>query len=208
MLMGSMKMDRWMRRHRPGVSTWLLLFVPSFIGCFRASLAWTIAHPRQFLASPAPPRTDVRLFLSSSVEGGKTAAAVSSAPESAVDPPYDYDVPEDAVVIIKPRAMRRLRELKSQQSPDRTLVLRMGVRSGGCSGMSYVMDFSSLDDVQEDDAVDQYAKDGISCVVDAKSLLYLYGLELDYSDQLIGGGFKFSNPNAEESCGCGSSFGV
>ena len=46
------------------------------------------------------------------------------------------------------------------------------------------------------------------CAVDPKSLLYLYGLQLDYSDELIGGGFKFSNPNAETSCGCGKSFGV
>jgi iron-sulfur cluster assembly accessory protein len=76
------------------------------------------------------------------------------------------------------------------------------------SGLSYVMDFSTSDDIQEEDEVDTYDQEGIQCVVDAKSLLYLYGLELDYSDDLIGGGFKFFNPNAEESCGCGSSFGV
>jgi iron-sulfur cluster assembly accessory protein len=54
----------------------------------------------------------------------------------------------------------------------------------------------------------QYPDESLKCVVDAKSMLYLYGLELDYSTELIGGGFKFFNPNAEESCGCGSSFGV
>jgi iron-sulfur cluster assembly protein len=54
----------------------------------------------------------------------------------------------------------------------------------------------------------QYPGESLKCVVDAKSMLYLYGLELDYSTELIGGGFKFFNPNAEESCGCGSSFGV
>jgi iron-sulfur cluster assembly protein len=75
-------------------------------------------------------------------------------------------------------------------------------------GMSYVMDFSTSDAIQEDDAVDDYPGEEIQCVVDAKSMLYLYGLELDYSEALIGGGFKFYNPNAEESCGCGSSFGV
>ncbi|EEC45780.1 predicted protein, partial [Phaeodactylum tricornutum CCAP 1055/1] len=88
------------------------------------------------------------------------------------------------------------------------LVLRMGVRSGGCSGMSYVMDFAKAADIQEDDQVDEYMSDRIQCVVDSKSMLYLYGLELDYSNELIGGGFQFFNPNAEESCGCGSSFGV
>merc|ERR1712176_1328810 len=104
--------------------------------------------------------------------------------------------------------MIRLRELREKQKTEDTLVLRMGVRNGGCSGLSYVMDFSTEDDIQEDDAVDEYPEEAIKCVVDAKSMLYLYGLELDFSDELIGGGFKFFNPNAEESCGCGSSFGV
>jgi len=82
----------------------------------------------------------------------------------------------------------------------------MGVRAGGCSGMSYVMDFISVNDVTGDDHIEEY--DGIKCVVDPKSLMFLYGLQLDYSDELIGGGFKFQNPNAESSCGCGKSFGV
>ncbi|KAG7359557.1 iron-sulfur cluster assembly accessory protein [Nitzschia inconspicua] len=119
----------------------------------------------------------------------------------------DFEAPEDAVINIKPKAMQRLRELREREKSD-SLVLRMGVRNGGCSGLSYVMDFSTEDDIQEDDAVDEYPGEKLKCVVDAKSMLYLYGLELDYSDELIGGGFKFYNPNAEESCGCGSSFGV
>jgi len=121
----------------------------------------------------------------------------------------DYEVPEDAVIVIKPKAMKRLRELREKQpNPDAFMVLRMGVRNGGCSGLSYVMDFSTEEDIQEDDEVDEYPAEMLKCVVDAKSMLYLYGLELDYSEELIGGGFKFFNPNAEESCGCGSSFGV
>jgi iron-sulfur cluster assembly 1 len=119
----------------------------------------------------------------------------------------DFEAPEDAVINIKPKAMQRLRELREKEKSD-SLVLRMGVRNGGCSGLSYVMDFSNEDEIQEDDVVDEYSKEKLKCVVDAKSMLYLYGLELDYSDELIGGGFKFFNPNAEESCGCGSSFGV
>jgi len=71
-----------------------------------------------------------------------------------------------------------------------------------------VMDFSTEEEIEEDDQVDEYPDEGIKCVVDTKSMLYLYGLELDYSDELIGGGFKFFNPNAEDSCGCGSSFAV
>jgi len=136
-------------------------------------------------------------------------SSTEEAPASSPKPqaPMDYEFPEDAVVTIKPNAMNRLRELRDKQD-NPSLVLRMGVRSGGCSGMSYVMDFSSEDSIEEDDEVDEYPGERIKCVVDAKSMLYLYGLELDYSDELIGGGFKFFNPNAEEACGCGSSFGV
>jgi iron-sulfur cluster assembly protein len=140
------------------------------------------------------------LFSASSADTEKAVTAEG-------DEQVDYEVPEDAVLVIKPKAMSRLRELRDKQD-DKKLILRMGVRNGGCSGMSYVMDFSTEDAIQEDDEVDEYSEENIKCVVDAKSMLYLYGLELDYSDELIGGGFKFFNPNAEESCGCGSSFGV
>lgn len=160
------------------------------------------------------------LLMTSSTDAAAAGAAAEpkeaeAASDAAAedDLPFDYEVPEDAVITIKPRAMKRLRELKAMDPATKEgggkLVLRMGVRSGGCSGMSYVMDFASLADIDDaDDAVDEYTEDGIVCVVDTKSVLYLYGLELDYSEKLIGGGFLFNNPNAEESCGCGSSFGV
>lgn len=105
------------------------------------------------------------------------------------------DVSEDVgekVIIITAKAMAHISDLKTKQGLD---TLRMGVRSGGCSGMSYVMDFIVEDQITEDDHIELY--DDVKCVVDPKSLLYLYGLQLDYSDELIGGGFKFSNPNAE-----------
>jgi len=121
----------------------------------------------------------------------------------------DYEIPEDAVINIKPKAMKRLRELRAKKKDqDSFMVLRMGVRNGGCSGLSYIMDFSTEEDIEEDDEIDEYTAEYLKCVVDAKSMLYLYGLQLDYSEELIGGGFKFFNPNAEESCGCRSSFGV
>jgi len=131
-----------------------------------------------------------------------------------VDNYDDDDDDDDLVIQIQPKAMVRLKELKSKQDDEAPMILRMGVRNGGCSGLSYVMDFSTEDAIEPDDMVDDYLnKDDddklwLKCVVDAKSMLYLYGLELDYSEDLIGGGFKFFNPNAEESCGCGSSFGV
>lgn len=72
--------------------------------------------------------------------------------------------------------------------------------------MSYVMDFVDENSITEDDHIEIFGN--IKAVIDPKSLLFLYGLQLDYSDELIGGGFKFENPNAETSCGCGKSFGV
>ena len=148
--------------------------------------------------------TDFRLTATTTT----TSTVLQSSPtDTTSEEEIDFEAPEDAVINIKPAAMNRLRELKAKENTD-VLVLRMGVRNGGCSGLSYVMDFSTEDAIEEDDAVDEYPGEKIKCVVDAKSMLYLYGLELDYSNELIGGGFKFFNPNAEESCGCGSSFGV
>mmetsp|Transcript_6672 Transcript_6672/g.8266 ORF Transcript_6672/g.8266 Transcript_6672/m.8266 type:complete len:94 (-) Transcript_6672:258-539(-) len=89
-----------------------------------------------------------------------------------------------------------------------TLHIRMGVRSGGCSGMSYVMDVCESEDVSPEDHIDEWPDLGIKCVIDPKSMLFLFGLNLDYSDELIGGGFSFSNPNADQTCGCGKSFNV
>lgn len=101
-------------------------------------------------------------------------------------------------------ALKHVLMLKNQQGKD--LCLRVGVRNGGCSGMSYMMDFEDHSKIREDDEVFDY--DDFKIVCDPKSLLYLYGLMLDYSDALIGGGFQFTNPNANQTCGCGKSFGV
>ena len=84
-------------------------------------------------------------------------------------------------------------------------VLRMGVRGGGCSGLSYTLGFDN--EVSEFDNVFEVAE-GVKVVVDMKSYLYLRGTELDFTTDLIGGGFKFNNPTARKSCGCGSSFQV
>jgi iron-sulfur cluster assembly protein len=173
-------------------------------------------NSRMIATTSTTPSSSFTKPTSSATTTTSASALQSSAEDTSVatatdedDVPIDYEIPEDAVINIQPKAMKRLRELRSKQKdPDAFMVLRMGVRNGGCSGLSYVMDFASEDDVQEDDEIDEYTAEKLKCVVDAKSMLYLYGLELDYSEELIGGGFKFFNPNAEESCGCGSSFGV
>ena len=101
-------------------------------------------------------------------------------------------------------ALQQVKFLREKQGKD--LCLRVGVRQGGCSGMSYIMDFIDSSAIRPDDDVFDY--DGFQLVCDPKSLLYLYGLVLDYSDAMIGGGFQFTNPNASQTCGCGKSFTV
>jgi iron-sulfur cluster assembly protein len=101
-------------------------------------------------------------------------------------------------------ALSHVKALRDQQGND--LCLRVGVRQGGCSGMSYLMEFEDISNARPDDEIFDY--DGFKLVCDRKSLLYIYGLVLDYSNAMIGGGFQFTNPNASQSCGCGKSFAV
>ncbi|KAL1503304.1 hypothetical protein AB1Y20_011356 [Prymnesium parvum] len=121
-------------------------------------------------------------------------------------PRADAAAVEESVVTFSDKALSQLQAMRTSQGLDE-MHIRMGVRAGGCSGMSYVMDVMSADDITEGDTVLKY-DDGIRCVIDPKSLLFLYGLKLDYSDELIGGGFSFHNPNADSTCGCGKSFEV
>jgi iron-sulfur cluster assembly protein len=107
-------------------------------------------------------------------------------------------------ILLSETALEHLQQLRSQQGSD--LCMRVGVRNGGCSGMSYAMDFETAENIREDDEVYDY--NGFRIVCDPKSLLYIYGMQLDYSNALIGGGFQFTNPNANQTCGCGKSFGV
>lgn len=107
-------------------------------------------------------------------------------------------------ILLSEAALQQVKLLQEKQGKE--LCLRVGVRQGGCSGMSYMMDFEDSSKISEQDDIFDY--DGFKIVCDRKSLLYLYGLMLDYSDSLIGGGFQFTNPNANTTCGCGKSFGV
>ncbi|KAL4195529.1 hypothetical protein AMTRI_Chr05g65110 [Amborella trichopoda] len=99
-------------------------------------------------------------------------------------------------------ALKHLNRMRSEKNED--LCLRIGVRQGGCSGMSYTMDFENRANARPDDSIIEY--NGFTIVCDPKSLLFLFGMQLDFSDALIGGGFAFKNPNASQTCGCGKSF--
>jgi iron-sulfur cluster assembly protein len=82
--------------------------------------------------------------------------------------------------------------------------VRLGVKTSGCSGMAYVMEF--VDDLNDDDTV--FEEMGVRVIIDEKSLVYLDGTEVDYGKEGLNEGFQFKNPNAKNECGCGESFTV
>lgn len=100
-------------------------------------------------------------------------------------------------------AIAEIRKLMAQEGFDKTQVLRVGVKGGGCSGMTYILGF---DHKQENDQ--SFEIDGISCVMDKAHGMYLYGMQVDWQDGLNNRGFTFKNPNASATCGCGTSFAV
>lgn len=82
--------------------------------------------------------------------------------------------------------------------------LRIGIKTTGCSGMAYVLEF--VDEIEDDDQV--FESQGVKVIVDPKSMVYLDGTEVDFAKEGLNEGFKFINPNAKDECGCGESFTV
>jgi iron-sulfur cluster assembly protein len=108
-------------------------------------------------------------------------------------------------VILTETAAREIKTIIQQQELDGEKVrLRVGVKGGGCSGFSYVLDLTETQ--KETDEV--FEQHGVKIICDPKSLLYLNGTTVDFKDEIMGRGFVFTNPNATTSCGCGSSFAV
>ncbi len=112
------------------------------------------------------------------------------------------DAADDIKVTLK--AVSEIQKIKAQNNIPTTYGLRVGVKGGGCSGLSYTLGFDA--ESRENDAILEVQ--GQQVFVDKKSLFYLMGVELDFTDGLNGRGFTFNNPNAAKTCGCGSSFGV
>jgi len=100
-------------------------------------------------------------------------------------------------------AAREIKTIIEQQELDAQNVrLRVGVKGGGCSGFSYLLDLTE----QQRDTDEIFEEHGVKIVCDPKSYLYLNGTSIDFKDEIMGRGFVFNNPNATSSCGCGSSF--
>jgi iron-sulfur cluster assembly protein len=110
-------------------------------------------------------------------------------------------------ISITDRAAQRIKQIREEQKIDDDAMLRVGVVSGGCSGLTYDLEFDSNPD-NGDEEEQQFEDKGIKLVVDMRSFLYLSGTELDYTDGLDGEGFHFHNPNANRTCSCGESFSI
>ncbi|MHA8106044.1 HesB/IscA family protein [Aquirufa sp. 5-AUSEE-100C1] len=108
------------------------------------------------------------------------------------------------MITISEIAANRIKEIRQNEGLTEDFNVRVAVEGGGCSGLMYQLDFAS-----EQQASDMIFEDkGVKVMVDKKSILYLAGTELDFSDGLNGKGFQFKNPNATRTCGCGESFSI
>ena len=108
-----------------------------------------------------------------------------------------------APVSLTQSAVNELRRLMNEDGFDKNNVLRVGVKGGGCSGMTYIMAFDASTDKDE-----RFEIEGIPCVMEKSHGIYLMGMEVDWQGGLNSRGFTFNNPNASKTCGCGTSFAV
>lgn len=109
------------------------------------------------------------------------------------------------MIEVTTNAIGQIKRIQEQDPAIQDAMLRIRVVGGGCSGMSYEMDFDKEGAQSGDEIIE---REGVKLVVDQKSLLFLKGTTLDFSSGLQGRGFEFVNPNAKRTCGCGSSFSV
>lgn len=115
----------------------------------------------------------------------------------------NYEI-DNTEIKVTSKAVSQIKKIMEENNIPENYGLRVGVKGGGCSGMSYSMGFDSASK-EGDKVIDS---SGMKLFIDGKSLFYLTGTELDFSDGLNGKGFVFNNPNAVKTCGCGNSFGV
>lgn len=108
-----------------------------------------------------------------------------------------------APVTLTGNAVKQIKRLMNEETFDHSQLLRVGVKGGGCSGMTYVLGFDDKKDGDE-----EFNINGVTCIMNKAHGIYLMGMEVDWQDGLNSRGFTFSNPNASKTCGCGTSFAV
>ncbi|MDZ7772560.1 MAG: iron-sulfur cluster assembly accessory protein [Balneolaceae bacterium] len=128
------------------------------------------------------------------------AAQQTASPFEGIDTSGGGDL-EGPPVRLTSRAASQVRRIREKEDLDEGLYLRVAVEGGGCSGLSYKLGF---DHKSEEDRI--LESEGVQIVVDPKHMMYLEGISIDYPDGLDSRGFTFDNPNANETCGCGTSF--
>jgi iron-sulfur cluster assembly protein len=107
-------------------------------------------------------------------------------------------------IMLSETAAKEIKKIIVDQNlPAEQTKLRVGVKGGGCSGFSYMLDLTEEPKTENDEEIEAH---GLKILVDMKSYLYLNGVEIDFKDEVMGRGFVFKNPNATSTCGCGSSF--
>jgi len=181
------------------------------------------ARPRSFatLALSEAPVLDIPAFRKPVVQQPPPPPRVAppsvptALPTTAAAAPSEHEKPRSALRARRPRvqaltltdgAVDRIKTLLNRR-PD-AVGIKLGVRSRGCNGLSYVMDFVAAGDpIKAADEVIDDAR-GVKVVVDSKALIHLIGTTMDYKDSDLAAEFVFSNPNAKSSCGCGESFNV
>lgn len=133
-------------------------------------------------------------------DGGEESQSEENTPMAGIDAPENVEVNGPAVQLTQ-RGAEQVRKIRSDEDLEEDLCLRVAVEGGGCSGLSYKLGFDYKSD--EDEVI---ISRGIEIIVDPKHMMYLKGISVDYPDGLDARGFTFDNPNANETCGCGSSF--
>jgi iron-sulfur cluster assembly protein len=150
-------------------------------------------------AAPSPGRERINFAAGHPADTGTTK---QGAPMSTTTAPQTG---AEAPVKLSEAAAKEIRKIIADQELDASKIrLRVGVKGGGCSGFSYLLDLTEAQ--KETDEV--FEIHGIKVICDPKSLLYLGGVTIDFRDEIMGRGFVFNNPNASGTCGCGSSFHV
>lgn len=117
--------------------------------------------------------------------------------------PISMETAQQIPVSFTEGAIKEIKRLMGEEGFDNSRKLRVGVKGGGCSGLSYLLGF---DDKQEGD--EEYIVEGVPVILNPSHQIYLYGMQIDWQGGLNSRGFTFNNPNASTTCGCGSSFAV